>query len=68
VAHHCVVVDGDPVNALLNAAQEQTADLVVVGRRGASGHPETLIGSTSGQLVHRADIPVVVVPPEPPRS
>jgi nucleotide-binding universal stress UspA family protein len=63
VPHRCLVVDGDPVNALLTAASEQAADLVVVGRRGAGGHLGTLIGSASGQLVHRAHLPVVVVPP-----
>jgi len=64
VSHRCVVVDGDPVHGLLSAAIEQEADLVVVGRRGAGGRPGLLIGSTSQQLVHQADLPVVVVPPD----
>ena len=63
VSYDCLVVDGPPVSALFAAAREQKADLIVVGRRGAGGHPGTLIGSMSGQLVHGADIPVVVVPP-----
>jgi len=66
VAHRCLVVDGDPVTAVLRAAREQVADLVVVGSRGAGGHPGLVLGSTSQQLVHEADRPVVVVPRRAP--
>ena len=68
VAHRYLVVDGEPVHTLLTAAREQAADLVVVGRRGAGGSPGLMIGSTSQQLVHQADRPVVVVPPEWPHQ
>ncbi len=62
VTHRCLVVDGDPVTAVLRAAREEVADLVVVGCRGAGGHPGLVLGSTSQQLVYQADRPVVVVP------
>ena len=64
VRHRALVVDGEPVHALMAAAREQAADLIVVGRRGAGGSPGILVGSTSQQLVHQAVCPVVVVPPE----
>ncbi len=64
-AHRCLVVDGEPVHVLLEAAREVDAGLIVVGRRGSCGHPGLLIGSTSQQLVHQADRPVVVIPAEP---
>lgn len=64
VAHRSLVIDGEPVHALLSTAHDEAADLVVVGRRGAGGSPGLLIGSTSQQVVHQADCPVVVVPPE----
>jgi nucleotide-binding universal stress UspA family protein len=66
VSHRCLVVEGEPVHAMLSAAHEQAADLLVVGRRGAGGSAGLMIGSTSAQLVHRADCPVVVIPPGPP--
>ena len=47
VAHDALVVDGEPVHALLTAATEHGADLIVVGRRGAGSAPGVLIGSTS---------------------
>jgi nucleotide-binding universal stress UspA family protein len=65
-AYRCVVIDGDPVTALLRAAREASADLVVVGRRVAGGHPGLVLGSTSQQVVSQADRPVVVVPSHTP--
>ena len=62
VVHRCVVVDGDPVTALLRTALEERADLIVVGCRGAGGHAGLALGSTSQQIVYQADRPVVVVP------
>ncbi len=66
VTYRCVVIDGDPVTALLRAAREEAADLVVVGRRGAGGHPGLVLGSTSQQVVSHADRPVAVVPSQAP--
>jgi len=57
------MVEGPPVQALITAARDEAADLIVVGRRGAGGSPGLEIGSTSQQLVHQADCPVVVIPP-----
>lgn len=57
------LVDGPPVDALLRVAKRVDAGLIVVGRRGAGGRPELLLGSTAHQIVEHAHIPVLVVPP-----
>jgi nucleotide-binding universal stress UspA family protein len=56
------VSDGSPVLALLQAATDAAADLIVVGRRGSGGFPGLLLGSTSHELTAHAHLPVVVVP------
>ena len=59
------VEDGDPVSVLLRVAADRSADLIVVGRRGAGGDPDLLLGSTSHQLAERAPCPLVIIPPRP---
>jgi nucleotide-binding universal stress UspA family protein len=56
-------VDGDPCSVLLRAAEAPiSADLLVVGSRGAGAHPGLLIGSTSHELAEHSPIPLVIVP------
>jgi len=54
------VTCGDATSTLLRASRD--ADLVVVGRRGLSGHQGGRLGTVSGRLIHEAACPVVVVP------
>ena len=57
------VVDGDPCTALLRmAGSPGGVALLVVGSRGASAHPGTLLGSTSLELAERAPVPLTIVP------
>jgi nucleotide-binding universal stress UspA family protein len=55
------VVGGDPVQALLTAADG--GQLLVVGSRGLSGLRGRLLGSVSLRLLHHARTPVAVVHP-----
>jgi nucleotide-binding universal stress UspA family protein len=54
--------DGNPVSVILTVADEEEADLIVVGSRGLGGYPELLLGSTSTQIAQRSTRPVVIVP------
>ena len=59
------VVDGDPCSALLRmTTAPESADLVVVGSRGADAHGGSLLGSTSLELAEHSAVPVVIVPTE----
>jgi nucleotide-binding universal stress UspA family protein len=52
--------------AILAAANEVGAQVIVVGTRGLTGVKSLLLGSVSHAVVHHADVPVLVVPS--PRS
>ncbi|MBB5157557.1 universal stress protein [Saccharopolyspora phatthalungensis] len=58
---HKEVAQGHPARALLDAADETRADLIVVGNRGHGGFTEALLGSVSQHVVHHAHCPVVIV-------
>jgi nucleotide-binding universal stress UspA family protein len=55
------VAEGHPARALLDAAGESNADLLVLGNRGHGGFTEALLGSVSQHCVHHAPCPVVVI-------
>jgi nucleotide-binding universal stress UspA family protein len=59
----CRLVEGSAVTALLQAAEDESADLIVVGSRGAGGFSDLHLGSTSHQVALYADRPVTVIPP-----
>lgn len=59
-----VVVRGDAREALLDAAIEHHADILVVGTRGKNALHRALVGSTADYLMHHAPMSVLVVRPE----
>lgn len=62
VPHRLMLLSGPPVPALLEVANQEDADLIVVGRRGVGKGPGLLFGSTSHQLAESAHRPVMIVP------
>lgn len=54
------VVDDYPVDGLLALSADAT--LLVIGRRGSTGVPGLLLGSTAGAVVQHAQCPVLTLP------
>jgi nucleotide-binding universal stress UspA family protein len=57
-----VVLDGDPIDVLLDVATREHAAAVVVGSRGVGATPSLALGSTSLHLVQESPVPVLVLP------
>ena len=62
VDHRIAVVSGDARNALLDAAHDNSADLLVVGSRGHGPVKKMLLGSVAAALIQHSEMPVTVVP------
>ncbi|HWO54239.1 universal stress protein [Paenibacillus sp. FSL M7-1455] len=52
---------GDPASVICKTAEEQHADLIVMGSRGIGLMSELLIGSVSHSVVQHAHCPVMIV-------
>jgi nucleotide-binding universal stress UspA family protein len=52
---------GDPADALLDVAEEQDADLIVVGNKGMTGAKRFLLGSVPNKVSHHAPCSVLIV-------
>src|SRR5207245_5856503 len=59
--HSRVVVDADPAMAIVRAAEDAEADLLVVGNAGMAGRREFLLGNVPNRISHNARCSVVIV-------
>ena len=57
----CTVVVGEPAEALLRAAEQYGADVLVMGTHGRYGLNRWFGGSVAETVARRADLPVLVV-------
>jgi nucleotide-binding universal stress UspA family protein len=57
-----LVVPMRPVEALLEAAEEREARVIVVGQQAEAPRLWAILGSVPNKLVHRSKVPVLVVP------
>lgn len=55
------IVDGDPAKAILDCAQEEGADLLVIGSHGVGDLKSLLLGSVSHKLIEDTKCPCLVV-------
>ena len=52
---------GDPADAILDVAEEQNADLIIVGNKGMTGAKRFLLGSVPNKVSHHAPCDVLIV-------
>lgn len=63
VSLRCLIWEGDPSEAIVEAATAESVDLIVVGSHGRRGVDRFFTGSVSEQVVRTALVPVVVARP-----
>jgi nucleotide-binding universal stress UspA family protein len=61
-----LMVDGDPAEAILDAAAERAADLIVMSTHGYSGITRWVLGSVTERVLSGAACPVLVIRSEAP--
>jgi len=52
---------GDPADAILDVAEEEKADLIIVGNKGMTGAKRFLLGSVPNKVSHHAPCSVLIV-------
>ncbi len=52
---------GDPADAILDVAEEENADLIVVGNKGMTGAKRFLLGSVPNKVSHHAPCSVLII-------
>jgi len=56
-----IVLKGDPAEKIVNFAEEQNVDMIIVGSLGKGKFERLVIGSVSEKVVRHAKVPVLVV-------
>ena len=55
------ILYGSTTDEITKLMRKKKFDLVIVGRRGTSNHPGSVLGSVSHALVHQSKVPILVM-------
>jgi len=55
------VLQGSPASEIVEFAEKQKVDLVVIGSRGLGGIKGTILGSVANSVIHKSKVSVLVV-------
>jgi nucleotide-binding universal stress UspA family protein len=62
------VLEGDPVDMIVRAAEETSSDVIVMGTHGRTGLGRLLMGSVAESVIRKAPCPVLSAKPMPARK
>jgi nucleotide-binding universal stress UspA family protein len=62
VDHEILILEGDPAEAILEAAEDEKCDLIVMGTRGLSDFIGMALGSVSHKVLRASSCMVLIVP------
>lgn len=58
-----VIVEGKPADEILNYADKEQADLIIMSTHGSSGFSRWAFGSVADKVIRHSPVPVLVVAP-----
>jgi nucleotide-binding universal stress UspA family protein len=61
IDYEVLVVEGDPANAILEFAEQNKIDLIIMGTLGKGGLEKFLLGSVTDKVVRHSKVSVLVV-------
>lgn len=56
-----IIRSGHPVQTVIDAAEEESADVILVGAQGKNKIKDYILGSTTANLLRKSSIPVLIV-------
>lgn len=56
-----LIEEGQPAESILQVARQRKADVIVLGSHRHTVLGETLVGSTANKVLHKSDLPVLLV-------
>ena len=56
-----MIREGDPAEGLIEVAEEENVDCIIVGNKGMTGAKRFLLGSVPNQVSHHAPCNVMIV-------
>ncbi|MGO8790220.1 MAG: universal stress protein [Terriglobia bacterium] len=68
VAHRVMVMEDDPVSAILRTQHEIGAELIAMGTHGRGGLARVRLGSIAESVLHQAEVPILTVGPRMKRT
>lgn len=57
-----ILRQGNAIRSVVEVSDHCDADFIIMGTKGASGMKEVFVGSNTASVMHRANVPVLVVP------
>ena len=61
ITDRVLVMRGNPVDQIVEQAEERNCDLIVMGSHGHGNLTEAMLGSTARRVLRKSRIPVLVV-------
>ena len=61
VVYEREIASGDPAHTIVEIGQRFACDLIIMGARGTSALRSALLGSVSNEVLHAAQVPVMIV-------